>query len=322
MSDTIIKGLLASLAPGGQRGRLSILIYHRVLRTMDTLLPDVPDAATFRWQLRLLARWFHPLSLDEAIQRLYQGTLPARAVCVTFDDGYADNLEVALPILQAEGVPATFFIATAFLDGGRMFNDTVIETVRRLPTGTHDLSAFGLGHRMLHDESSRIAAYSAILSHVKYASQPEREALTQRLSERLHTPLPDDLMLRHEQVGLLRQAGMGIGAHTASHPILARLTDHDAAAEIQQGRHELESLLGEPVTLFAYPNGKPGRDYGAQHVAMVRHAGFKAAVSTAWGGATRTCDPFQLPRFTPWDRTSVGFVARLAHNMRRTPALV
>jgi peptidoglycan/xylan/chitin deacetylase (PgdA/CDA1 family) len=110
---------------------------------------------------------------------------------------------------------------------------------------------------------------------------------------------------------------MEIGAHTVSHPILARLTKAAARAEIMQSKSTLEQLLDEPVTLFAYPNGVPSEDYTADHVSLVRDGGFIAAVSTAWGAASMRSDRFQLPRFTPWDRQPLKYGFRLLTNMCR-----
>jgi hypothetical protein len=76
-------------------------------------------------------------------------------------------------------------------------------------------------------------------------------------------------------------------------------------------------MIGAPVTLFAYPNGRPDDDYTARTAALVRSAGFEAAVTTAWGAARRDSDPYQLPRFTPWDRTGLRFMVRMALNLRR-----
>src|SRR5687768_16576249 len=101
---------------------LSILIYHRVIPEPDPLLPDEICARQFDWHLALLGRWFRVLALAEAVAQLRDGTLPARAACVTFDDGYADNVSAALPLLRKHGMPATFFLATAYLVGGRMWN--------------------------------------------------------------------------------------------------------------------------------------------------------------------------------------------------------
>jgi len=312
---TLINSMLAWRAPGGRRARLSILIYHRVLPEPDPLRPGEPDVARFRWQMRLLARHFRPLPLAEAIERLRTDRLPARSVCVTFDDGYADNATLALPILREYAIPATVFIATAFLDGGRMFNDTLIESVRRLPDGPCDLTALGLGPRTLRTTQDRLVLIRELIGQVKYRPQPERDEWARRLSTRVPTPLPDDLMLRRDQVRALHAAGIDIGAHTFSHPILARLDDAEAHREIARGATELTELLGACPRLFAYPNGRPGQDYHDRHVALVRALGFAAAVSTAWGVATRASDPYQLPRFTPWDRTPARFLLRLARNL-------
>jgi peptidoglycan/xylan/chitin deacetylase (PgdA/CDA1 family) len=86
-----------ALSPGGPRARLSVLIFHRVLPRPDPLFPGEPDAARFDWQLRLLKRWFDILPLPDAVHALREGRLPARALAITFDDGYADNCTVALP---------------------------------------------------------------------------------------------------------------------------------------------------------------------------------------------------------------------------------
>ncbi|RLK51653.1 polysaccharide deacetylase [Alkalispirillum mobile] len=315
----LLRSLLTLLSPGGRRGRLSILIYHRVLPEPDPLLSGDPDAARFRWQMELLARHFNPLPLPEAVQRLREGTLPPRAACVTFDDGYADNAEVALPILQSVGVPATFFIAVGYLNGGRMFNDTLIETVRRLPAGEVDLTPEGLGRRAVATDSDRVALCKALIGQFKYREPAARNREVEALPARLGIQLPEDLMMRDDQVRQLADAGMEIGGHTVSHPILARQAPDEARREIGGGREALEKLLGRPVRLFAYPNGRPGKDYAAEHVAMVRECGYEAAVSTAVGAADPSADPYQLPRFTPWDDTPTRFGLRLARNLAGRP---
>jgi hypothetical protein len=93
------------------------------------------------------------------------------------------------------------------------------------------------------------------------------------------------------------------------------LDDAAARSEIGRSREELQGWLKEPVTLFAYPNGKPGEDYGERDAAMVKALGFSAAVSTRWGAARRGSNPFELPRFTPWDATRMRFGLRLARNL-------
>jgi peptidoglycan/xylan/chitin deacetylase (PgdA/CDA1 family) len=290
------------LSPAGARGRLTILIYHRVLSEPDPILHDEIDAAAFEGHVALLAAEFNVLPLGEAFERLGRSSLPARAVCITFDDGYSDNERTALPILKRHRLPATFFIASGYSEGGIMFNDAAIEAVRRAAPGNHDLSHLGLGVRSLNGPGSRRALIDALLGTLKYQAVDERQEQVSRLAECLGARLPADLMMRPVQIRHLHDAGMEIGAHTVNHPILAVLDAREAREEIVEGKGRLEEITGAPVTLFAYPNGKPGRDYTPRDVELVRRAGFRAAVSTIPGVARRGADPYQLPRFSPWDR--------------------
>ncbi|MFZ2388044.1 MAG: polysaccharide deacetylase family protein [Polaromonas sp.] len=244
------------------------------------------------------------------------GTLPARAACITFDDGYVDNFHVAMPILQRHGFSATFFIATGFLDGGRMWNDTIIETIRSSTAAALDFSGLGLGQYPIVSIGEKRAAIFALIDQVKYRSIEERIAITEKLVQVSGVKPPVDLMMTSQKVKAMHQAGMQIGAHTVSHPILARLTDAQALQEIGASKSYLEQLLGEPVGLFAYPNGKPGEDYSQQTVAVVRSLGFDAAVSTQWGASRMGGDLLQIKRFTPWDQSRLRFGVRMLTNLR------
>lgn len=298
---------------------LSILIYHRVLARPDPLFPGEVDEQLFERQLRLLKRFYAPLPLAEAVQRLQDGSLPARAACITFDDGYADNAQVALPLLQRHGLHATFFIATGYLDGGQMWNDTVIEAVRQAPAPVLDLRALGLDCLPVADLAQRQAAIATLLGQLKYLPFDRREQLAMRIRRQAGATAGPPAMLSTAQLRQLHAAGMELGAHTLSHPILSTLPEREARLDIANGKHQLESLIQAPVTVFAYPNGKAGRDYGASHVAMVHSLGFKAAVATDWGVARPGAglDLLQLPRFTPWDRGRLAFLWRLRQNRRQ-----
>jgi peptidoglycan/xylan/chitin deacetylase (PgdA/CDA1 family) len=194
--------------------------------------------------------------------------------------------------------------------------------VRRAGGARLDAQAGGLGELDIATPDARRRAMARILDALRYLPPAERQRRVDAFSGQAHGALPADLMMTEEQVRQLVRGGMSVGAHTMSHPILATLGPDEARAEIRGSKRRLEEISGEPVTLFAYPNGRPGTDYRAEHVAMVREEGFEAAVSTAWGVARAASDPFQLPRFTPWDRTPGRFVLRLLHNtFRRTAAL-
>lgn len=316
----MIRTALSLAGSSGAGARLTIFIFHRVLAEPDPMAPDEPDARRFAQELAWIADWFNVLSLEEVVNRLQSGALPPRAAAITFDDGYADNVTVALPLLQQAGLTATFFIATGYLDGGRMWNDTITESVRACGGAELDLSEVGLGCWPLATPSMRHAAARAITLAIKREAPSRRAELTARVAERSSVRLPDDLMMTSAQLRSLADAGMAIGAHTVSHPILRALDDAAALREITDSKSWLESLIGRPVALFAYPNGVPGEDYDARHVQMVRRAGFKAACATRWGAAARDSDLFQLPRFRPWDVSRTRYGARLVHNLMRRAA--
>lgn len=295
-------------------GRLSILIFHRVLPRPDPLLPGEPSATEFAALLAHLARRFTVLPLDEAIRKMSEGSLPSRALAITFDDGYADNLSIAAPILRAHCMPATIFVATGYLDGGCMFNDAIIEAFRSAKARELDLSSLGLGMHRLDSWELRRVGLGRVIAALKY--QPERDASAREVLRIAGAALPHDQMLRSSDVSALGDYGLDVGSHTITHPILSRTPDDAAWREISEGKRALERIAGRPVTLFAYPNGTPGKDYGARDVRMVREAGFSAAVSTAWGAASTTTDRFQLPRFTPWTRDARKFDVLMLRNLR------
>ena len=312
--ETITGALLRQSALGKQQ-RLSILIFHRVFAQRDWMRPGEPTAPEFAWQMQLLKRHFNVLPLYDAVQRLQQGNLPARAACVTFDDGYADNATVALPILQQYGIPATVFVAAGYLNGGRMWNDTVIEFLRQYTDKTLDLSHLQLPVYPTDTQELRRKAAHDIVRRCKYLENGRREEIATEISQSASS-LPDSLMLTTEQLVLLHQQGIEIGGHTFSHPILSSLSSDQAREEITRGKRELEVLLNTDVRLFAYPNGRPDIDYKPEHVRLVQESGFEAAVATHWGVSDQKTNLFQLPRFTPWDKSAHRYLMRMVLNSR------
>lgn len=307
----LIKSLLTAVSPAGLQGKLAIFIFHRVFPVPDALMPDEPDIKRFDEIMGWLAYWFNVLPLDEAIARLKNGDLPQRAAAITFDDGYADNLICAVPVLKKHGLSATFFIATGFLDGGCMWNDTLIESLRLTTLPELDASRFGLGNLPLASLENKRSAIDKLIPAIKHLPATARHEAVEYVRESCGCVLPDNLMLTIPQLRELRAAGMGIGAHTISHPILAALDESAARREIAESRARLEALLDERIGLFAYPNGKAGADYTARHAAIVKSLGFDAAVATNWGMCSQGSDFYQLPRFTPWDKTRSRFGLRM-----------
>ena len=314
MLNELCRAGLSVVSPSGARARLSVLIFHRVVAAPDPLRPGEPTPEEFERTMRLVKSQFRVLPLAESVAGLRDGRLPARALSITFDDGYADNYTLAAPVLSRLGLHATFFIATGYLDGGCMFNDAVIHAIAGNRGPQLDLESVGLGVLPTATEGDRREAVRTLLNHVKYLVPEERSRVVHEISARAGVSRPRDLMMTSEQASKLA-AEFDLGGHTVHHPILARVSADLQRREIVEGKRRVEDLAGRSVTLFAYPNGVPDRDYGAHAVALAREAGFAAAMSTSAGYADRRSDLYQLPRFTPWTTQPARFSALMLRNL-------
>ncbi|WP_372628089.1 polysaccharide deacetylase family protein [Arsukibacterium sp.] len=290
------------------RGKLSILIYHQVLAEPDPMRPSEPTAAVFDWQMRLLRDYFTPLSLDDALHHLQHDTLPANAVCVTFDDGYLNNLTVAQPILAKYGIPATVYIATGFSHGNNMWNDRVIHLFA--DKNRQQLSLQGQKVE-LADWPQRRELTQQWLMKLKYLPIKPRLTEVDKLYQENEAAEQAPLMMNPAQIKQLAASGICIGAHTINHPILKVLPATEQQFEIIQSKQQLEQWAEQPVKHFAYPNGVFGRDFDDTAVDIVQKAGFDSAVTTDWGISTSHNSVFKLKRFTPWDKVSLKFHLRL-----------
>ncbi len=292
------------------RRRLMIFTYHRVLSETDPLLPGEPSASRFENQLQWIADYLNVLPLPDAARLLASGGLPARAACITFDDGYRNNYEIALPLLTRHGLSATFFVATGALNSGAMWNDLIIESVRRCGV-RFDLRRFGLGDQQIRCDSERVAVVDRTLDALKYEPVEERAELARAIYETICGKELPSLMMTPQMLRSLTELGHDVGAHTVTHPILAKVDDKRAVDEIHASRDWIARATGRSPTSFAYPNGRPGADFDERHCRMVSDAGFTCAVSTNWGCASSKSDRMSLPRFTPWETTRNGFLMRL-----------
>lgn len=295
---------------------LSILVYRQVVARPDPLFPEWVEARQFEQHLRLLTRWFRVMPLGLALRQLRARVLPSRAACITFDAGYAESADVALPLLQRWGVSATFFVAAGYMDGSCPWADRVIDMVRRAPGARLNLGRCGFGSYDIGCAVRRRAVIDMLLATLGELPASERlQRMAAMACLRGHAS-----MLGPDQVLALHRAGMAIGAHPSSHAALAALSNADARSDIANGRTRLEALLQDRVSLFSYPNGLPGRDFEQRHANMLRAQGFEAAVTSAWGATRADTDLYALPRYTPLERSSSGFLLSLGSNLFRKTA--
>ncbi len=204
--------LFCTLISGkGKRRKLFILIYHRVLDEPDEMRPWEVDKDRFTWQMELIAKYFNVLTFTEAIEKMDKGELPPRAMCITFDDGYADNYTNALPILLKNKLSAIFFIASGYLDGGRMWNDSVIESIRAMQANTLDLTAIGLGKYDISSLQKKASVALEIIQKIRHLKPNIRSQYTDYIVSLENNKLPDNLMLSTQQLIKLHESGMEIG---------------------------------------------------------------------------------------------------------------
>jgi peptidoglycan/xylan/chitin deacetylase (PgdA/CDA1 family) len=278
-----------------------VLNYHRIVEDQRQLAaPGVWSAtpATFREQVRFLATHCDPIGVDQLEDRLH-----ARrpSVLVTVDDGYRDGVELALPILREHGVPATFFLTTGFLDRtASAWWDEIAWMVTRSPDGTamardRCRAAFGLAGGAEDDIVDAVIRQYQRLP--LYAQQPflERLAKVTRSGRRPQHDDDGDWMHWDDARQLVR-AGMTIGAHTVTHPVLASLSPERQREEIVGSLARIEQELGRRPQVFSYPVGaRLAFDHRSRAAAAA--SGVRLAFSN-YGGLARPqhWDPYDVPR--------------------------
>lgn len=317
-----------------------ILLYHRV-----TKLPSDPwglavSPRHFAEQLEVLRRHYHSMRLSELCHALANGRLPRRALAITFDDGYADNLYNAKPLLERNDLPATVFLPSGLIGQAREFWWDELDRLLLQPGVLPGTLRLHINGRTYAWEPGAAANYSEHEAQ-RYrhwraweAAPGPRHGLYRALWELLH-PLPPGeqcrvldtlvawakaepicrpthrLLVEKEVLALARDGLIDIGAHTVTHPALRSLSVDAQRKEIQQGKTQLETMLERPVTTFAYPYGKQ-RDYTAETVALIREAAFTCACTNIAGAVTSATDPFQLPRLFVGDWNGEQFAEQLA----------
>lgn len=292
------------------KDKLLILNYHSIKANGCFFSSDV-DTQKFDWQMHLISRYFHPVKMSTAASQLSQRQLSAGSVAITFDDGYRDNIIEALPILKKYDLPATFFIATGFLNGGIMWNDMIIESIKRTKKQQLNLSFLGLPEQDLKSKKDRLELIEKVITQVKHKIKEQRLELVLSLVKECDIQLPIDLMMQDEDIIYLQNENMEIGGHTVNHPILASENEHLVQQEIIDGKHYLENLIKSKLSGFAYPNGRKNKDYKKEHVQIVKKNGFDYAVTTNAGLNDDQTDPMEFYRFTPWDQSPVRFMLRI-----------
>jgi peptidoglycan/xylan/chitin deacetylase (PgdA/CDA1 family) len=304
-----------------------ILVYHRVAEAnVDPWALSV-SPVHFARQLQVLKTIADPVSLRQLISAKSDRELPPRPVCITFDDGYADNLYAAKPAMETYRVPGTVFITPGYLGvPENLWWDELAKLILDPASRQEEVSLSLHGHKYAYvfprtvgevggpDPDSkwrawetppgpRQSAYVELYGVLVKLSDSDREQALQQLriganpyaDRRQHRCLTETELLELASGDLVE-----IGAHTLTHPVLSQLPPEQQQVEIGGSKQKLEVLTGKNITSFAYPYGKKIH-YTRQTVKTVKANGFACACSNFGGLVTRTSNRFVLPRFQPMD---------------------
>jgi peptidoglycan/xylan/chitin deacetylase (PgdA/CDA1 family) len=287
--------------------RAVILVYHMVADELVDPYGTVVSPDRFADQMDVIASAFRPVGLVDLVSGLRDGQCPPGAVTVTFDDGYANNLETALPILDRYAVPSTVFVATDYTDGPREFWwDELVRlivgddaSVVRRPALT-----VSLGQSVLRCPPASGMQVLARTRRWLYRRDPREisGALEQIRVWAGESPVPTQRaeyrpMTREELAKITASGLVQLGAHTRSHPLLAARSLREQADEINGSINDLKDWLGETPTTFAYPFGAPRSDYSRETVKLVEATAVRGALSTRALPVTAASHPYELPRF-------------------------
>jgi peptidoglycan/xylan/chitin deacetylase (PgdA/CDA1 family) len=317
-----------------RRPRAVVLVYHRLgERSADPWRLTV-DPEIFAWQMETLARDWSPLSLADLVEGFRMRRLPERAVAVSFDDGYADNLEVAAPILLEYAIPATLFVATDLIDsGGPLWWDELASLLlepERLPS-TLTLSS-GNGDRWrippVADEGTRseastlapwdakpgtrLRAFYEVWLALRAFDAPTREAALDEIADWSDAPRhAGRVLLTWEQLGeFAAMPGLELGAHTLTHPVLPSCSLEGARAEIAGSADRLRAEARVQVEHFAFPFGA----WSPTIARLVADLGFSAAYTTDGSAISWGSSPHALPR-VPAAGQAPGDFARMLRRL-------
>ncbi|MBD2387217.1 polysaccharide deacetylase family protein [Cylindrospermum sp. FACHB-282] len=306
-----------------------ILMYHRIAEQDIDPWSLCVTPENFSEQLAILQQYTQPMSLQELAQAQQAGKIPSRAVAITFDDGYANNLHNAKPILESYHIPATVFVTTGYIGRNREYWWDELEQILLKPGKLPEKLCLNINGSSQEWKLGKAVNYSQEEHQHDYACPPweakpgsrlffyysvwqQLQSLfaeqQQQILDRIITWANADAIARPthrpmnlEEVRALEKGNLiEVGAHTITHPFLHTHTAAFQQQEIEQSKQSLEESLGHSVNSFAYPFGA----YNQDTVSLVKKANFNCACSTVEETAWKYNNRFLLPRFEVknWDK--------------------
>jgi peptidoglycan/xylan/chitin deacetylase (PgdA/CDA1 family) len=292
---------VGALAAPFTRGRGVIFTLHQVLpkeaRGFDPngilrVTPEFLESTIVQTR----AAGFDIVSLDDAVQRLAEPGVDKRPfACLTFDDGYRDNLIHALPVLQRHNAPFTVYVPSDFPDGGGELWWLVLEDVVRVaPRITVQMrgsvTTFACG-----SAAEKSATFEAVYWWLREQPEQRSRQVVRDLAVGAGIDIAAkcrDLIMSWDEVRILAQSPLAtIGAHTRGHFAVAQLSVEDAHAEIAESVARIEAEVGRPCRHFSFPYGDE-TSAGQRDFAIAASLGLATAVTTRKGlihASARNC---------------------------------
>lgn len=289
--------------------RLFILEYHDLCGDEAQEREGVVSQQRLARHLAWLGQRFRMVTVAEGVHRLAEDGGNRDLLAVTFDDGYASNHTHGGPALRAAHCPATIYLATEFIDGSPLWFDVarhafsaLREYPGELPTPTR---------RTLERVLGRWPFGGGEVAALKYAPCDERLAVLDALQSLELATAPPRPAMTWQQIRDLQAAGIEMGAHTLTHPILSRQTAAQQEHELRGSRRRIHEATGVEPSTFAYPNGSAD-DFDAHTLRLVREIGFTACCTTVRGSNRPGADPWTLHRLGIGSDSIAVLACRLA----------
>ncbi len=292
--------------------KLLVLVFHRIVsKIISDPLNIMLSEKKFIRQLDALAGKYPVISLSDAVRQAESGKVKAKCqVVLTFDDGYRDNYEVAFPVLRKKGVPATFFIASDYIDSSVPLWDFFLISM----LFHNKIDDIHIGNNIVRKKAveSRPSFVFRAFDEIKSLEPEKRHQIIDLLRIRAGSggSVPTcaaDRCMTWEDARKMSHAGMEFGSHGTSHTSLARVTGKVAEKEIMASKDIIERNIQKRCDHFAFPFGSR-RDYSDALVASVGKAGYKTCLLNVHGYNYFDKDFFCLKRIIMDECTDVRHI--------------
>jgi peptidoglycan/xylan/chitin deacetylase (PgdA/CDA1 family) len=287
--------------------RIIILQYHSVRPEAETHYDVIGQgiihpSKVFESQMQMVAGSCSPVMIDDVVDYINGlKDIPKRAVVITFDDGFKDNYDIAMPILERYGLRAVFYLTVEYMDGNKApwfcrlkhaFQTTTLRDWRNPMTQQE--------WNLRDSQQRKEARWSSIVNCAQLAGIRQHESVCAIEQSLEVSPLSGSgrLMMDWKEVQLLHRRGHIIGSHTLTHPSLGSVSANDMYSELEGSKHILERHLGAPVCHFSYPDPviTLPRPWTDKAVLLTKGLGYRTAVTCIPGSVRRGDNPLLLRR--------------------------